>query len=411
MPTSSTDRPPTPSTVWLARGRHTGAAPAEEVVRQLRRRKNAGDVLDFLELSDAERPAGRRVFEARWTVPGDVTVRARLELADAVPGRGPGQAREWILVAEAEAPWSQTWPAPSGRFWPEPERAREPGDAEGGWDHAAVPGLRLGAANRLPADDKDLRRVLRAALRDDWSVHLVVHEAMTTDERGSASLVRFLPAGLRDRVVEHRAAPHQLRAVNWALRDSGAQVPRGGAVLLPGGPGSRPDDGDWSFAVRTVFLDGSEPSELIDAVTRYTAVPGPLPSGAEEVLTALREQWHVLTPEEELARQKQLVAMYAEALESMTRSRDLYREAAERAHEALAVLRENAADAPAGGLPESQPAARPTGSPFQQLTRTLERLKLPGKSARPPHSPTDPGAAPGVLPGQRGEEESSGPGR
>ncbi|MFI2433501.1 hypothetical protein [Streptomyces sp. NPDC018693] len=377
MPTSPTTRSSTPSTVWLARGRHTGSAPTEEVARHLRRLKDDGDVQDFMELPEAERPADRRVFEARWTVPGELTVRARLELADAAAGRRPGQGREWTLVAEAEGPWDLRWPSPATRFWP--ERARSE-DAEAGWDHACVPGLRLGTTNPLPEDDKDLKRVLRAALRDDWSVHLVVHEAMTTDERGREPLVRFLPPGLRDRVVEHRAAPHQLRAVNWALRESGAQVPRGGAVLLPGGPHGRADDQD--FSVRTVFLDGSEPVELVDAVTRFAAVPAPLPTGAEEVLTALREQWHVLTLEEELTRQRQLVAMYAEALESMTRSRDLYREAAERAHEALAVLRENAA-APVPAADEPLPPARPAGSPFQQLTRTLERLKGSGKAARP----------------------------
>ena len=47
--------------------------------------------------------------------------------------------------------------------------------------------------------------------------------------------------------------------------------------------------------------------------------------------------------------------MYAEALKAMTKSRDLYREATERAHEALAAYRE-AADA--RSAPSSRPRCR-----------------------------------------------------
>ncbi|MGW5770360.1 hypothetical protein ACWEVY_14595 [Streptomyces longwoodensis] len=379
MPTSSTALPATPSTVWLARGRHTGPAPAQELLENLQRLKDEGGIQDFMELSEDERPPDLRVFEARWLVPDEVTVRARLELARTT---GRPQEHTWTLVAEAEGPWGRRWPSPATRFWP----AETGAGADGGWDHAPGPGLRFRHVNPLPDDDKELRRVLRGALRDDWNVHLVVHEAMTPDARGRKPLVRFLPPGLRDRVVEHRAAPHQLRAVNWALRDSGAEVPRGGAVVLPGTTGAL-DAGAADaagFAVRTVFLDGSEPSELVEAVSRFAAAVKPLPEGAGEVLTALREEWHLLTVEEELARQRQLVAMYAEALEAMTRSRDLYRDAAEQAHEALAVYREHAETPlfpPRGEEP--QPAVRSGGSPFQQLTRTLERLRDSAKSLRP----------------------------
>ncbi|NED77235.1 hypothetical protein G3I51_33955, partial [Streptomyces sp. SID9944] len=79
----------------------------------------------------------------------------------------------------------------------------------------------------------------------------------------------------------------------------------------------------------------------------------PLPDGGEAALTALREQWHLMTMEEELARARELVAMYAEALDAMTKSRDLYREAAERANEALAVYRE------AAGAPSALPVPKP----------------------------------------------------
>ncbi|NED19625.1 hypothetical protein G3I31_16180, partial [Streptomyces sp. SID9913] len=92
-----------------------------------------------------------------------------------------------------------------------------------------------------------------------------------------------------------------------------------------------------THSVRAVFLDGTEPAGLVAAVRAYAGLARPLPPEAEGALTALREDWHLLSPEEELARERALVAMYAEALEAMTKSRDLYREAAERAHEALAA--------------------------------------------------------------------------
>ncbi|GAA3309506.1 hypothetical protein GCM10020295_74340 [Streptomyces cinereospinus] len=226
-----------------------------------------------------------------------------------------------------------------------------------------------------------MRRLLKDAARAGWAIHFVVHEAMTPDARGRLPLARLLPPGLRHRVVEHRAAPHQLRAVNWALRDCGVQVPRGGAVVLPGAPAPEDFDAD-AFAVRSVFLDGSAPAELIEALSRFAASPRPLPDGAQEVLTALREDWHLLTLEEELARERALVKMYAEALEAMTRSRDLYREAAERAHEALAIYRESVPALPAPPARE-QPQDPPAASPLQQLTRTLERLTGGGKARRP----------------------------
>jgi uncharacterized membrane protein YccC len=69
--------------------------------------------------------------------------------------------------------------------------------------------------------------------------------------------------------------------------------------------------------------------------------------------------------------------MYAEALEAMTKSRDLYREAAERAHEALASYQESAEAAPV----RQRPSDTPVASPLQHLTRTFERFK--GRTQRP----------------------------
>lgn len=362
MPSSSSTRPMTPPTVWSARGHHPGPAAQDTVRTGLRQLKDRRTIDDFLEVPEAE-AAQDWVFEARWRVAGSVTVRARLTVR-----RDFGSGQEWVLVAEAEAPWDPRWPSPAAMFWPqEPETA---------WDHDTVTGLRLRDINPLPSDDKAVRRILRDAARDGWSIHVVVHEAMTTDQRGQVPLAGMLPESLRHRVVEHRAAPSQLRVVNWALRDLDVQVPRGGAVVLPGAPAPADYDAE-SFSVRSVFLDGSEPAELIHAVTRFAALPRPLPEGGEEALTALREEWRLLTLQEELTRERALVAMYADALEAMTKSRDLYREAAEQAHAALAAFRESAEAAPER---QPQPVSVPAPSPLQQLTRTFERLK---SSTRP----------------------------
>ncbi|MGW1958115.1 hypothetical protein ACWCPI_36135 [Streptomyces sp. NPDC001920] len=356
MPSSSSARPPAPPSVWSARGRHLGPAAQDTLRLSLRQLKDSGTIDDFLEVPETE-DAQEWIFEARWRVAGSVTVRARMTVE-----RGPVNGQMWQLTAEAEAPWDPRWPSPATMFWP-----REP---DTGWDNDAVTGLRLTNINPLPEDDKDVRRILRDAARDGWSIHVVVHEAMTTDERGQVPLAGMLPPSLRHRVVEHRAAPSQLRVVNWALRDVGVEVPRGGAVVLPGTASASSYDAE-EFAVRSVFLDGSEPAELIHAVTRFAALPRPLPDGGEEAVAALREDWRLLTLQEELARERALVAMYAEALEAMTKSRDLYREAAEQAHAALAAYRESADAAPVA-RPEQ---AAPAPSPLQHLTRTFERLK------------------------------------
>lgn len=365
MPSSASARPTTPPSLWLARGRHLGPAAQEAVRLSLRKLKDSEVIDDFLEVPEAE-GAPEWIFEARWRLAEAVTVRARLTVQyDSEHGQ------EWVLAAEAEAPWSPRWPSPAAMFWPQ--------EPDATWDHDAVTGLRFRDINPLPSDDKAVRRVLRDSARDGWSIHVVVHEAMTPDERGRAPLAGMLPPSLRHRVVEHRAAPSQLRVVNWALRDFDLQVPRGGAVVLPGTAAPSDHDPD-DFAVRTVFLDGSEPAELIHAVTRFAAQPRPLPDGGEEALTALREEWRLLTLEEELARERKLVAMYAEALDAMTKSRDLYREAAEQAHAALAAYRESA-DAVTERQPH--PPAAPAASPLQQLTRTFERLKVSARPRRP----------------------------
>ncbi|MEV5147310.1 hypothetical protein AB0L14_23610 [Streptomyces sp. NPDC052727] len=364
MSNSAGDRATIPQTLWAARGRHTGPAPEDVVRRTLRRHRQSGDIDDFTEPPAAEDPA-RRVFEARWRAGGTVTVRARLTL---VPGEGRLPGDEWRLVAEAERPWDDAWPSPATLFWPEGGSGE--GD-DGSWDHhPTVAGLRFRRVNALPEDDKDMRRRLRDAAREAWCVHVVVHEAMTPDERGRLPLARLLPPGLRHRVIEHRAAPQQLRAVNWALKDLGVEVPRGGAVLLPPDPAPEGYDGR-EHSVRTVFLDGSEPAGLVAALRHFVALPRPLSRDAEEALTDLRENWTLMTLQEELERERRLVAMYAEALEAMTKSRDLYKQAAEQALEALAAYR----DVPAPALPQQRPASRTPGA-LQQLTRTFERLKL-----------------------------------
>ncbi|MFE0524648.1 hypothetical protein [Streptomyces sp. NPDC058954] len=370
MRTSPTARPTPSTTLWLARGRHTGPDAADVVRRTLQRLKSSEVLDDHLEVPDSDGDA-RQIFEARWRVAGTVTVRARLTLAPPAED-GAEDGRDWVLAAEAESAWEQGWPSPATMFWPD-----EPDVA---WDREPGTGLRFREAAHLPADDdKEIRRLLRTSVRAGWSVNFVVHEAMTPDERGRRPLGTFLPPSLRHRVLEHRAAPEQLRIVNRALREFGVQVPRGGAVVLPPDPAPEGFEAD-DFSIRTVFLDGSRPDELVDALTRYAALPQSLPEGAEEAVAELRDEWRLMTLEEQLDHERRLVAMYAEALEAMTKSRDLYREAAERAHEALAVYREAGVEIPAQPQP---PATPPTGSPLQQLTRTFERLRFSAKALRP----------------------------
>src|SRR5690606_14088539 len=131
-----------------------------------------------------------------------------------------------------------------------------PRDPDTDWDADPATGLRPGTIHPLTEDDKEVRRLLRNCARSGSRIHVVVHEAMTTDERGRVPLAHWLPPGLRPLVVEHRAAPHQLRVVNWALRESGVEVPRGGALVLPGRPAPEGYDAG-THSVRAVFLDGT----------------------------------------------------------------------------------------------------------------------------------------------------------
>jgi hypothetical protein len=365
MPKSPTARAAAPDTVWLARGRHLGPGAEEAVRNRLRELASNSVIQDRLEFDGSVEGAPRRAFEARWLVAEDVVVRARLNIG--APGKDGAQ--EWVLVAEADRAWDLDWPSPAAVFWQE--------DADIPWDHHVVPGLRLGEINRLPAEDRALRRLLKDCARHTWSIHVVVHEAMTPDERGRRPLAPLLPPGLRHRVVEHRAAPEQFQVVNWALYDLGARVPRGGAVVLPAVP-SGPGADDNGFSVRTVFLDGSRPTELINTVRRFAQQPAPLPDGAEEALSELREEWHLTTVEEELAMARRQIAAYEEALEAMTRSRDAYREAAELAHEALAAYRES------GAPPEPRQQRKREGFSLRNLTRSLERVRGGARSLRTP---------------------------
>ncbi|MFG2476121.1 hypothetical protein [Streptomyces fagopyri] len=359
MPKSTTARPTAPDTVWLARGRQAGPAPQETLRENLRRLKAEETIRDFLETGNSAEPDAH-VFEARWVVDDTVTVRARLT-TDA--RAHVDEERRWTLAAEADRPWDLSWPSPATMFWP------GSGD-EIRWDRDMVGDLALQDINPLPQEDKALRRLLRESAQHSWSINVVVHEAMSTDHRGRVPLVRLLPPALRHRVVEHRAAPDQFQAVNWALYDLGVRVPRGGAVILPGSP-ARTGFTEQDFTVRSVFLDGSEPTELLEKVVRYAALPRPLDEEAEEAVTALREQWQLLTMEEELDRARGLVAAYAEALEAMTKSRDQYREATELAHAALAEIKEFRGAASRSH--EAFDGVDGRGLP-RQLTRTFQRV-------------------------------------
>lgn len=369
MSKSSTDRPTAPDTVWLAAGRHTGPAPQHALREHLRELKNSERIQDFLETGNTSTPDGH-VFEARWFVGDGVTVRARL----VTDGREEVDGdRGWTLAAEAEAPWDLAWPSPADVFWPS--------GSEFDWERDAAAGLRLRDTNPLPKDDAALRRLIKDSGRQSWSVNVVVHEAMTPDRDGRLPLVHRLPPGLRHRVVEHRATPEQYHAVNWALGDLAASVPRGGAVILPGTPARLGYDQD-EFSVRSVFLDGSEPTELLDKVLRFAALPWPMPDDAAAALTGLREEWRLLTLEEELARARAQAASYAEALDAMTRSRDLYREATELAHAALAEMEEFRDAASAVRAAAEGQETNPLTKTLQRVSGTLRARRAPRVEAR-----------------------------
>ncbi|MEV7340428.1 hypothetical protein [Streptomyces sp. NPDC093544] len=390
MPKRSTTRPTAPETVWLASGHHTGPDPEETLRDNLRKLKADETIQDFLEPGTSSE-SDEHVFEARWHVAEAVTVRARLTTG----GRErPDQEPRWTLAAEAERPWDPAWPSPATMFWPETSTVS--------WDHDVVVGLRPQDINPLPQDDAALRRLLRDAARHSWSINVVVHEAMTPDERGLLPLARLLPPGLRHRVVEHRASPEQFRAVNWALYDLGVRVPRGGAVILPGTP-ARIGYEAQDFTVRSVFLDGSEPTELLDKVVRFAALPWPLAEDAEKALTALRQDWHLVTLEEELAHARALLDSYAEALDAMTKSRDRYREATELAHVALAEMKELRLATPAASETSHGQHERPANT----LTTAIQRLTGPLRARR---TSGDEAGDQGT-PGPEGDTRESGTGR
>ncbi|MGW7194603.1 hypothetical protein [Streptomyces chryseus] len=370
-----------PDTAWLGRGRHLGPEPEQDVRRNLTALKAAGVLDDFLDLDPVEAarstalyprdesadpgPSARRLFEARWRVADGIAVRAQLTLYDPEARRKEDEGTPWILAAEAQLAWDPRWPSPATMFWPDSDRVA--------WDHDIVPGVRLRAANHLPKDDDELRHRLRDCSRTSWFIHVVVHEAMTPDARGQQPVSTFLPPSVRHRVVEHRATPEQAQIADFALkRESHVRLPRGGAVVLPTEPPG-PDYDAERFTVRNVFLDGSEPTELLDAIMTFAALPRPLAYDAERALTRLRQGWHLLTPEEELVHARTMVATYAEQLDAMTKSCDLYREAAEAAHAALAEV--------TGGdgvpRPPTPGPVKAGGSPLTALTKAFGRFRDP----------------------------------
>ncbi|WP_327350993.1 hypothetical protein [Streptomyces sp. NBC_01304] len=383
MAKNSTSSTTVPDTAWLARGRHLGPEPELDVRRNLIALKAAGVLDDFADLEPAEAarstvlhprdesadpgPSARRVFEARWRPADDVTVRAQLTTYEPKARRKQGEGVTWVLAAEADRRWDPHWPSPATMFWPDSDQVT--------WDHDTVPDVRLRTTNHLPKDDDELRHRLRECTRQSWCIHVVVHEAMTPDTKGQQPVSAFLPPSLRHQVIEHRATPEQAQIADVALkRELGLRIPRGGGVVLPTAP-QGPDYDAERFTVRSVFLDGSEPTELLDRIKEFAALPRPLPADAEQALNQLRHGWHLLTPDEELAHAQGMVTKYAEALAAMTNSRDLYREAAEAAQAALA-------EASSGdGVP--RPAApgqgKPDVSPLSALTKAFGRFRDPNK--------------------------------
>ncbi|MGW0733117.1 hypothetical protein [Streptomyces sp. NPDC002851] len=383
MTKNSTSSTIAPDTAWLGRGRHLGPEPEQDVRRNLIALKAAGVLDDFLDLDPVEAarstvlyprgasadpgPSARRLFEARWRVADDVTVRAQLTTYDPEARRKQGAGVTWILAAEAERTWDVHWPSPATMFWPDSDRVA--------WDQDTVPGVRLRSTNHLPKDDDELRHRLRDCARNSWFIHVVVHEAMTPDAKGQQPVLAFLPPSLRHRVVEHRGTPEQAQIADFAMkRELSVRMPRGGAVVLPTAPQDPGYDAE-RFTVRNVFLDGSEPTELLDKIKEFAALARPLTADAERALTRLRQGWHLLTPDEELVHAKGMVTQYAEALDAMTNSRDLYQEAAEAALAALA-------EATGGNgvpRPPAQRPGKPDGSPLSALTKAFGRFRDPNK--------------------------------
>ncbi|TRO56552.1 hypothetical protein [Streptomyces sp. IB201691-2A2] len=383
MTKNSSSSTTVPGTAWLARGYHPGPEPERDVRRNLIALKAAGVLDDFLDLDPAEAarstvlhpreesagpgPSARRLFEARWRVADGVTVRAQLTMYEDGVRRADNEGITWVLAAEAELAWNPQWPSPATMFWPDSDRIA--------WDHDLVPGVRLRAANHLPEDESELRRRLRDCSRNTWYIHVVVHEAMTPDARGQQPLSAFLPPSLRHRVVEHRATPAQAQVADFAMKRAlNVRMPRGGAVVLPTQPRS-PDYDAEHFTVHSVFLDGSEPTELLGLIDEFAKLPRPLPEGAEQALTQLRQGWHLLTPDEELAHAQGMVIKYAEALDAMTKSCDLYREAAEAAQAALAEFT-NGDGSPRTPVPGTAGAG---SSPLNAIRKGLGRFRDPNK--------------------------------
>ncbi|WP_406863879.1 hypothetical protein ABZO31_26990 [Streptomyces sp. HUAS MG47] len=383
MAKNTTSSTTVPDTAWLARGCHRGPEPEQDVRRNLIALKAAGVLDDFLDLDPVEAarstdmfprdesadpgPSARRLFEARWRVADDVTVRAQLTTYEPESRRKDGEGVTWVLAAEAERAWDTRWPSPATVFWPDSDRVA--------WDHDTVPGISLRTPNHLPKDDGELRRRLRDCAKQSWFIHVLVHEAMTPGTRGRQPITAFLPPSLRHRVIEHRGTPEQAQIADFVVkRELGVGVPRGGAVVLPMTP-QIPGYEAERFTVRNVFLDGTEPTELLCKIVEFAALPRPLPADAEQALTRLRQGWHLLTPDEELVHARAMVTQYARALESMTASCDLYREAAESAMAALA-------DATRGDGVPRQPlpeAAREEASPLKALTKAFGRFRDPNR--------------------------------
>lgn len=157
-------------------------------------------------------------------------------------------------------------------------------------------------------------------------------------------------------------------------RELNVRLPRGGAVVLPTQPRNRDHDAEH-FTVHSVFLDGSEPAELLDLIEEFAELPRPLPEGAEQALTQLRQCWHLLTPDEELVHAQAMVVKYAEALDAMTKSSELYQAAAEAAQAALAEF----SSGDGTPRPPVSDTAKAVSSPLNAIKKGLGRFRDPSR--------------------------------
>ncbi|MFI0742496.1 hypothetical protein ACH4PU_31130 [Streptomyces sp. NPDC021100] len=233
---------------------------------------------------DEQRP--RHMFEARWRLGKDATVRARMTLT----GFGDSLFNTWEIIAEATEPWDWTWPSPVTMFWPKSSDAT--------WDILGARGLfRYRIANLVDCAEA-ARETIRTALDAQADIHVLTTDDEVEDlGRPIMPLVRYLPASFVGRLIEHRVAPWALSAVNRELKPLGLQLPAAGALIVPQRPRLaqiRPTD----LVIAQARFSLGRPQALIDAVIRHARFPRHVGADLHRHIALLREQFTLATDQE-----------------------------------------------------------------------------------------------------------------